>query len=106
GLYGVTAIFTSSDPNYTGGATLFTLFEIIPKAATVTANSMNKTYGTALIFAGTEFTTSGLVSGDTVTSATLSSPGAGAAATVAGSPYTITITKAMGTGLGNYSISY
>jgi hypothetical protein len=35
-------------------------------ALTITANSMSKTYGTTLAFAGTEFTTTGLVNGDTV----------------------------------------
>ena len=39
-------------------------------------------------------------------SATLSSTGDAATATVAGSPYTVTIGSAMGTGLGNYTISY
>ena len=57
-------------------------------------------------YAGTEFTTSGLVNGDTVTSATLTSTGGAATATVAGSPYAVTISSAMGTGLGNYTISY
>src|SRR5205823_7585969 len=43
---------------------------------------------------------------DTVTSVTLSSAGAAATATVAGSPYTITPSAAVGSGLGNYIISY
>src|SRR5262249_57403486 len=61
------------------------------KALTITAKSLSKTYGLALTFAGTEFTTSGLVNNDTVTSATLSSAGAAAGASVAGSPYPVTI---------------
>ena len=59
-----------------------------------------------MTFAGTEFTTSGLVNGDTVTSVTLTSTGSAATATVAGSPYPIVPSAAVGTGLGNYTISY
>src|SRR5208337_974935 len=46
-------------------------------------------------FAGTEFTVSGLVSTDSVSSASLSSDGAVAGAGVAGSPYSIAITNAV-----------
>ena len=49
---------------------------------------------------------SGLVNGDTVTSVTLTSTGAAATATVAGSPYAIVPSAAVGTGLSNYTISY
>ena len=55
-----------------------------------------------MTFAGTEFTASGLVNGDTVTSVTLTSAGSAATATVAGSPYTIVPSAAVGTGLANY----
>src|SRR5205823_3833997 len=59
-------------------------------------------------FTGTEFTTGAgqLVNGDSVTSVTLTSTGASATATVGGSPYAIGASNAMGTGLGNYIISY
>ena len=77
-----------------------------PKALTVTANSSSKTYGTAKVFAGTEFTAPGLVSPDTITSVTLTSTGAASTATVAGSPYPIVASAALGSGLGNYTISY
>ncbi len=77
-----------------------------PAALTIAAKNAGKTYGQTLTFAGTEFTTSGLVNGDTVTSVTLSSPGTAATATVAASPYAITATAAVGTGLGNYTITY
>src|SRR5207253_399975 len=73
---------------------------------TVTANSAGKTYGQAVTFAGTEFSTSGLVNGDTVSSVTLTSAGAAATATVAGSPYAIVASNAAGTGLSNYTIRY
>ena len=72
----------------------------------VVANGQSKTYGSALTFAGTEFTTSGLVNGDTVTSVTLTSAGAAASAGVSGSPYAIVPSAAMGSGLGNYTITY
>src|SRR5206468_1597838 len=75
-------------------------------ALTVTANSTSKTYGQTVTFAGTEFTTSGLVNGDSVTSVTLSSSGAAATAPVAGSPYAIVASNATGSGLANYAISY
>jgi hypothetical protein len=77
---------------------------VSPTALTITANSTNKTYGDLVTFAGTEFTTSGLVNGDTVTSVTLSSSGAAATATVGS--YPITPSAAVGTGLSNYTISY
>ena len=74
---------------------------------TLTANNTNKLYGQTVSFAGTEFTVSGLLSTDTVTSASLSSAGAAPAAGVAGSPYPIAITNAVGDdGLTNYLITY
>ena len=76
------------------------------KALSITANNRTKTYGDAVVFAGTEFSASGLVNTDAVTSVTLTSAGAAATATVAGSQYDIVATAAVGTGLGNYSISY
>jgi hypothetical protein len=77
-----------------------------PAPLTITANNQSKTYGQTSPFAGTEFTTSGLLNGDAVTSVTLSSAGAAATATVSGSPYAITASAAVGSGLGNYSITY
>ena len=77
-----------------------------PAALTITADSTSKTYGQTVTFAGTEFTESGLVNGDTVTSVTLTSAGAAATATVGGSPYRIVASEAEGTGLCNYTISY
>ncbi len=77
-----------------------------PAPLTITANSWSKTYGQSVTFAGTEFTSSGLLNSDTVTSAILASAGAAVTATVAGSTYPISISSAIGTGLGNYSITY
>src|SRR5208282_3915495 len=79
---------------------------VSPAGLTVTANNRTKTYGQAVTFAGTEFTPVGLVNSDTVTSATLTSSGAAATATVAGSPFTIVPSAAVGTGLANYTITY
>jgi len=82
------------------------MLTVSPAALTITANNLSKTYGQTVSFAGNEFTTSGLLNDDTVTQVTLSSAGAPATATVAGSPYAITPSAAVGSGLGNYIISY
>ena len=81
---------------------------IYPKGLDITANNRTKTYGDTVTFAGTEFTTGAgqLVNGNTVTSVTLTSTGSAATAPVAGSPYAILASAAVGTGLGNYTISY
>src|SRR5204862_6279158 len=70
------------------------------------ASNRTKTYGQTVTFAGTEFTLAGLVNGDTVTSATLTSSGAAATASSGGSPYAIVPSGATGTGLSNYTIGY
>jgi type II secretory pathway component PulC len=75
-------------------------------ALTVTANAQSKTYGQTLNLGTTAFTTTVLSNSDNVNSVTLTSPGAAATATVAGSPYTITASAPVGTGLANYGISY
>src|SRR5207248_3270977 len=96
-----------SNPNY----------DVTPHNGTLTvnkrqldiiANSRSKTYGDSLTFAGTEFMTGSgqLVSSDAVTSVMLTSTGAAATATVAGSPYAITPSGAVGMGLSNYTITY
>ncbi len=79
---------------------------VTPAALTITASDETKVYGTTTTFAGTEFTTTGLLFADTVTSATLTSPGAAATAVVAGSTYAINPSAAVGTGLSNYTITY
>jgi FtsP/CotA-like multicopper oxidase with cupredoxin domain len=71
---------------------------------TITANNASKAYGQALTFAGTEFTATGLVSPDTVSSVTLTSTGAPATAAVG--TYPIVPSAAVGTGLANYTITY
>ncbi|MDO8965007.1 MBG domain-containing protein, partial [Algoriphagus sp.] len=74
------------------------------KTLTITANDDSKTYGETYTFAGTEFTIEGLEDGDAVTSVTLTSTGAPAAAEV--NTYDILISDAEGTGLDNYEISF
>src|SRR5208282_3886678 len=82
------------------------LLTVGPAGLTLTASNEAKVYGQALTFAGTEFGVSGLVNGDSVSGASLSSPGSVAVAAVGGSPYSIVITNAVGNGLTNYTISY
>jgi len=79
---------------------------IAAAALTVTANNRVKTYGQTATLGTTAFTTSGLVNGDSVTGATLTSAGSIATATVAGGPYAIVASAATGSGLANYTITY
>ncbi|WP_370281453.1 MBG domain-containing protein [Pseudooceanicola sp.] len=73
---------------------------------TITADNQIKTYGDTFLFDGTEFTTAGLrFPTDTVTALDLSSDGAAAEATTEGSPYAITGSGPVGSGLENYDIS-
>ena len=71
-------------------------------ALMITANNQSKCYGQTLTFAGTEFTSSGLVNSDVISSVSLTSSGSGVAA--ASGSYSIVPSAA--TGLGNYTISY
>ncbi|WP_186766644.1 beta strand repeat-containing protein [Puniceibacterium confluentis] len=80
--------------------------EITPAPLTITPDDQSKTYGDLFTFAGTEFTSSGLLFADSVGSVTLASDGAAATAGVGLSPYDITATAALGSGLGNYAITY
>ena len=82
------------------------ILTVNPATLTVTAGNTNKTYGQTVTFAGTEFTSSNLLNGDTVSGVTLTSSGALATAGVAGSPYAIDVTNATGGDLANYTISY
>jgi hypothetical protein len=106
GDYTVVVDFASTDSTYAGVESSPLSFNIAQAALTITANNLTKTYGQPVTFAGTEFTTSGLVTGDTVALVTLTSPGADALAGVAGSPYSITPGAAQGAGLSNYKIRY
>ena len=81
---------------------------ITPRALDVTAKNQSKSYGDTFTFTGTEFIsgTGQLVNSDSVTSVTLTSTGAVATATVAGSSYSIVPSAAVGSGLVNYAINY
>jgi filamentous hemagglutinin family protein len=79
-----------------------------PAALTVTANDQSKPYGQTFVFAGSEFTASGLANGETIGTVTLASPGAAPTASVAGGPYVITAAGATGGTFdpANYTIGY
>jgi hypothetical protein len=83
-------------------------FKVVPDAPslTIAANDRSKTYGHALALGHSAFTTTGLRPGDSVSSVTLSSAGAGTSAGVRGSPYAIVPSDASGSGLGKYAITY
>ena len=78
----------------------------------IAASNVSKVYGVLYTFdtttPSTDFSVTGLKNSDTMTSVTLSSTGAAAAATFVapGPTYTITVGGASGTGLGNYTIGY
>lgn len=80
---------------------------VIQAPLLITANNVSKTYGDVITFAPTAFTVSGLLNGETVSSVTETSAGAGAAAAVAGTPYAITASNAVGAyTAANYAITY
>jgi len=78
---------------------------VAQKALLITPNNRRKTYGETFTVGTTDFRTSGLVNGDSVTSVTMSST-LGGPATAAIGTYPITATAQTGSGLSNYSISY
>ena len=101
----LTVVYTPTDTNY-AATNLNVPLVVLPAPLTVTANNQVKVYGTPLTLGSgqTAFTSSGLVSGDSVASVTLASAGAsGGAAT---GSYPIVPSAAVGTGLTNYSITY
>ena len=77
---------------------------IDPAPLTITASNQSKNFGTTLSFAGTEFAASQLYGSDAVSSVTLTSSAAAASA-IPGT-YPITPSAAVGSGLGNYTITY
>ena len=70
----------------------------------ITAGSQSKTYGKTLLLGTTNFTATGLATGDSVTSVTLNSTGTVNTAGVGN--YAITPSAAAGSGLTNYNIRY
>ncbi len=83
-----------------------TTANITPVALIVTAANATKTYGQTITLTG--FSVAGLVGGDTIGAFSESSPGTVASASVAGSPYAITLGIASGGSFKalNYSIVY
>ncbi len=78
-----------------------------PKALTVDVkDDLSKTFGDAYVFSVNDLVITGLVNGDQVTGATFVSAGEVNTANVAGSPYTVTASAAVGTGIDNYAITY
>jgi gliding motility-associated-like protein len=75
---------------------------VSPAALTITANNASKTYGSVANLS--QFTATGLLNSDVVSTVNLSS--AGTPATAAVGTYPITASSATGTGLSNYTITY
>jgi O-glycosyl hydrolase len=106
GTPGEPVTFTPTDTTDYSTATTSVSVTVNTVSLSITVNNTNKVYGQTLTFAGTEFTTSGLTNSDSVTSVTLASAGATNTAPVNGSPYSITASGAVGSGLNNYNITY
>ncbi|HSW70634.1 MAG TPA: MBG domain-containing protein, partial [Gammaproteobacteria bacterium] len=79
-----------------------------PASLSITANNQSKTFSETLSLGTTAFTSGGLQNGETIGSVTLTSSGAAASASVAGSPYAIIVADATGGTFNpsNYTISY
>lgn len=103
GSYAINQGTLSLSANYTLNYTGANL-TINPASLSITANNAGKSYGQTMTFAGIEFSASGLVAGDSVSSVTLTS--AGATNTAGAGNYTIAPGAAVGSGLGNYNITY
>ena len=108
GTYKITVTITGACTK-----TDFRIFTITAKTLTITATGPPKVYGTALVagVSSTNFTTNGNeVSGEVVTSVTLTPNAAGlSATTAAGASYMITPSLAIGSGgflESNYNITY
>ena len=101
GAYTIEASYSgASGLNASSGSGSLTINQ---KDLTITASNKTKTYGDTVSFDQTtpssDFSVVGLINADTVDSITLTSAGAAATATVAGSPYDIIPSAAVGTGL-------
>ncbi len=103
---GTTSTLNGNGANYTGGAVYQFSYDgsvsVTPANLTITASNATAIYGVGATLTG--YTASGLVSGDSVASVTLLSPGT--STTSAAGTYTISASGATGTGLSNYSITY
>jgi hypothetical protein len=99
-------VTVAEDDNYLGLTSDALAFTIEKAALTITANEQSKCIGSSFTFANTEFTVDGLMEGDLVDTASLISLGSESSATVSASPYSISISNAVGSGLSNYDINY
>ncbi|MEW9922276.1 MBG domain-containing protein, partial [Marimonas sp. MJW-29] len=77
---------------------------VVRAPLTITADNQLKQEGQTFTFAGTEFAVTGLLNGDTVNSAVLTSAGAAAEASIEDSPFDILIGDLTGTGISNYDV--
>jgi hypothetical protein len=102
----VSVIFTPTDAiDYTPATNNVTV-TVLPAPLTITARNQSKTYGQAFAFAGTEFSTVGLVSGDKITTVALTSAGATNTAPVGGYAIVPGAISSGGFNPANYSITY
>lgn len=97
---------TANNSNYTfiQAVANATAFSITRAALSITPDNQIKCAGALFTFNGTEFTSAGLVNGDAIVSVTLTSTGTATGA--APGIYPIIASAAVGTGLGNYNITY
>ena len=102
--HSITAIY-SGDANFATSTGTLTQ-TVNPAALSITANNASKTYGQTATFAGTAFTTTGLVNGDMVGSVTETSTGS-AAGTAVGTDPIVPSAATFSVGLSsNYTITY
>ena len=108
GAYAITQGDLSAGPNYILSFT-GNIFEITRKSLNITAGNMTKTAGQTLVLGAgqTNFTSSGLVNGETIGSVTLTASGGTQAEDLAGT-YTLTPSEATGGTFSpsNYSTIY
>ena len=79
---------------------------ITPKALTITANNATKIYGETPTLGGSAFTSSGLVTGETIGSVTLSSGGTAVSANVGNHAITPSAASGGSFTVSNYAIDY
>ncbi|MCX7561219.1 MBG domain-containing protein [Sulfitobacter sp. F26204] len=80
--------------------------QVVQRGLSVVMNDATKTYGEQLLFNGTEFTSIGLINGDTLTSISITSDGAASTAQVADGPFSIEGSAPVGSGIDNYALSF
>ncbi len=94
--------------NYTITGRSTGIWAVTPAPLTVTATDQSKIYGDTLVFAGTEFSSTGLQNGESIGLVTLTSRGQAGTAGVADGPYAITPDNARGGtfDIANYNVTY